>query len=84
VKLRDSQLETMEVGKIQVVEKKWERGWQLLRTDTKEQQPFRLGKVKLLIWVNPIREVLKFGRHSHIFTKHTCTIVLDNAILKDK
>jgi len=71
----------MEVGKIQVVENNWERGW---RTDAKGQYPFSVGKVKLIICVNPIREVLKFRCHSHIFTKHTYIVVLDNAVLKDK
>jgi hypothetical protein len=40
--------------------KKLQRGCQLPRTDTKEQKPFRLGKVKSKVWVNPIREVTKF------------------------
>jgi hypothetical protein len=37
VKLKDSQLEIREVEKIQVLEKKWKRGWLLLRRDAGEQ-----------------------------------------------
>ena len=33
MKLKDSQLEIREVKKIQVVEKKWKRGWLLPRRD---------------------------------------------------
>jgi len=33
-----------------------------------------MGNVKLVIWVNPIAEVLKIRCHSHIFKEHLCII----------
>jgi len=45
----------------------------IVGTDAKEQQLFSLGKVKLVIWVNPIGA-----------TKQLCAVNRDNAILKDK
>jgi hypothetical protein len=40
--------------------------------------------VKAIIWVNPISEVLKFPLPASQIYKNACTIVLDNAPLKDK
>jgi hypothetical protein len=64
---------------------KLDRGFQVSRTDVKEQLPCRLGEVKAigLIWVNPIREVLKFPVPRTEIYKNTCIIVLDNVLLKE-
>ena len=46
--------------------------------------PFGHGKVKSVVWLHPIPEVLQFRCPSHISTNHTCIASLDNAMLKDK
>jgi hypothetical protein len=71
VKLGDSQSEIMEVGKNSSGERNENRGASYrVRTQN--------DKMELIILVNPIREVLKFLCHNHIFTKHTCMIYLQN------
>ena len=46
VKLRDSQLETMEMKKNSSSGKKLQWEYQLPHTDANEQKPFKLGEVK--------------------------------------
>jgi len=39
-----------------------------------------VGAVKATIWVNPIREVLKFPVPQLLIYKNSCTVVLDNEL----